>query len=222
MDYTTLTRLKLEKSVKEVTDDTLLSILITTASRDIDRYCTGTPGPASDNYFQTATITNEVLTGWLDSDGNLVFYLHKPAVSAVTAFSYKLSFNLNYVPLDATALASLVEVNGGPIITVYAALAQMSSYVSWGSYVRSVNPPSRIWATVTYSGGLGATTADLPGDLVEACTENAIRLYMENKAGLADAIGSVDTGIMTYTKAMPIRIQRMLEPYKRNVPWRAY
>lgn len=201
MDYTTLARLKLEKSIKEVADDTLLSTLITTASRDLDRFCTGTAGPDSDNYFQTATVTNEVIAGWLDSDGSIVFYLHKPAIATVTALAYKVNWAFAFVDVPA----SLIEINGGPIIT---------------GHVCAPQPVSKIWGKVTYSGGLGATVADLPADLIEAATEDAIRIYEENKAGVADAIGTVDTGIMLYNKSLPVRIQRMLQPYLRVRPWR--
>lgn len=196
-------RLKLEKSIQEVTNNDLLALLITTASRDVDRFCTGMRGPESDNYFQTATLTNEVLASWLNRDGDIVTYLHKPALTSVAAFAYKLVFNGSFATVDPV----LLETTNGPIVTAHVAAPIL---------------PQKVWVQVTYTGGLGSTTAELPQDLIEATTEDAIRIYQENKAGIADAIGSVDTGIMTYTKSMPVRIQRMLIPYHRLRPWREY
>lgn len=215
MDYTTLTRLKLEKSIKEVTDDTLLALLITTASRVVDRLCTGDAGPESDNYFATETKTNETLTAWLDSDGNIVTYLHKPQVTTVTAFAWKSAWPNAYTDVDT----SLLEVYGGPIVTAHLAMPVVYSPSPWfGS--SSAFGPGKVWIKATYAGGLGATTADLPSDFVEVATEVAIRVYMANKAGLADAIGTVETGIMTYVKAMPEIVRMMLQPYMRTRPWR--
>lgn len=216
IDYTTLTRLKLEKSIQEATDDTLLALLITTASRVVDRLCTGDAGPESDNYFQTATITDETLGAWLDSDGNIVTYLHKPQVTAVTAFSWKSTWLNAYTAVDT----SLLEVYGGPIVTAHLGLPMIAAPSPWLWAGAPIYGAGKVWIKATYSGGLGATQADLPVDFVEAVTEVAIRVYMANKAGLADAIGTVETGIMTYVKAMPEVVRMMLQPYMRPRPWR--
>ncbi len=218
MDYTTLGRLKLEKDIQIPDNDAVLATLITSASRDVDRYCTGgVPSPASDNYFQLSTITGEVIGGRLDDLGNLVFYLHKPAVASVASLSYKTDFAAPFTAVDS----SLIEVDGSPIVTAHTALAS-APLIGWGwGNVSPVGPkPGKIWGLITYTGGLSATEAGFPGDFQEAVVVDAIRIYQENKAGIADAIGSADTGVMTYTKAMPMRLARMLMPYMRMAPWR--
>ena len=66
----------------------------------------------------------------------------------------------------------MLETTNGPIVTAHVGIPAI---------------PQKVWVQVTYTGGLGGTTADLPQDLIEATTEDAIRLYQENKAGIADA-----------------------------------
>lgn len=201
MDYTTAARLKLEKGILENVDDPLLALLVKTASRDADRFCTGgVPAPDSDNYFQTATVTDEQLRGWLNMDGSLTAYLHKPRIASIASWSFKLNFLDTWQSVDTNA----IEVDGSSVATAHIA-----------ANVR----PCRAFYKITYTGGIGATQADLPDDFVEAVTADAIRIYQENKAGIADAIGTAETGVLVYSKSMPVRVQRMFAGYMRTAAW---
>ena len=62
-----------------------------------------------------------------------------------------------------------------------------------------------------------ASVANLPGDLVEAANILAIRLYEENKSGQGDVVGVSDFGQVFYSKAMPQRVQLILQPYRRVI-----
>lgn len=203
MDYTTLARVKSEAGMLEtdVNRDALLSSLITAASRAIDRFCTGQPGPASDDYLALATITDETLIGYLTADGNAVFYAHKPAITTITAAAFRFSPAESWQSIDvATAWCDQT-----PIITLYAGLMYQ---------------PTRVIGKLTYTGGLAASVTNLPGDVIEAATILAIRYYREAQTGLTDQIGVADLGVLLYTKAMPDRVRLLLQPYTRLQPWR--
>jgi hypothetical protein len=73
---------------------------------------------------------------------------------------------------------------------------------------------------LSYNGGLGATLADLPRDMVEAVTILAIRFYREAESGLADQMGMAEFGTTSYTKAWPVRITQVIKKYKRQAGWR--
>ena len=195
MDYTTLVSVKLVKDAQSVTDDTLMSKLITEASRTIDRYCAG-GNLKSDNYFAFETITDELITGQVDSNGRIICRPRKPFVASISSFSYR-------------------STPSSPWTTVDPAMIDISGYTvaAWAGLATRGN----VTVKATYSGGLSASTAGLPADIINAADLLAVRFYMEIKSGLADSIGVAETGMMMYTKALPIRLVEMLKPYKRVI-----
>jgi hypothetical protein len=202
MDYTTLTQVKNEVRIKTSTDDSLLGILITAASRAIDRKCTGQPGPASDNYFQLETIVNEALPGRANSRGEVTCYPHKPLIASVAAFAYR---------ADVTQSLNTVDT---------------SRVDMWGNKVTAYplgNPlvdfPGRCRVQISYTGGLSGSTADLPADLVELCTLLCARFYKEGETGFTDSIGVAELAQMVYTKAWPVRLTEQLQTYIRKEGW---
>ena len=76
-------------------------------------------------------------------------------------------------------------------------------------------PRGVVRTKMSYIGGYGATLGELPPDLVEAATVLAVRLYREVKSGLTDTIGVAELGMLAYTKAWPVRVTEMLQPWKR-------
>jgi len=197
VDYTTVALVKSELRVNETTDDTLLATLITAASRAIDRHCTGVAS-RSDDYFKSETITDELLTGQVNREGNLLCWPHKPVVTTVSALSYR------YSPRESWIEANLdyVELDGG-VVTAWMGL--------------TLRKPQRV--KISYTGGVAADVDGLPSDFVEAVTVMAGRFYREAEGGLNDSIGVADLGMLFYTKAIPVRVKEMLIPYKRVVGW---
>ena len=182
-------------------DDDLLGLLITSASRTWDRLCTGVPDAL--DYFKTEDVVNERLTGQIDYlGGAIICYPHKPIINSVASFSYQ----NRIIDEVHTVSGSRVEAYGGRV-TAY----PDSSPTSF---------PRACRVTISYNGGLGATTDALPADMQEAVTILVARFYREAETGLADAIGVAELSQMIYTKAIPVRVANIAEIYKRRVGWR--
>ena len=211
MDYTTLTRVKQEIHSMSVVvsgstvtsgstiDDSLLSTLITAASRSWDRAVTSWVG-ASD-YFMTESITGEALEAQINYEGAIICYPHKPIIQSVAGFSY---FNR---PFDSvyTVDPSRIQING-PCVT------------AWPANL-SLDFPAKCRVSISYTGGSGSSVDDLPQDMVELVTLLATRFYRESETALSDAIGVAELGTMQYTKAWPQRVKEGLEHYRRRVGW---
>jgi hypothetical protein len=201
MDYTELTRVKSEMQSSKTTQDALLSTLITSASRAIDRKCTGVPDPDAVDYFKLEPKTGELLNGIINNAGNILVYPHKPLITLVSSFEYRLRPFDPWESVDVGRIA----VDGKRA----EAYPQTVKYLSTRCQVR-----------ISYTGGFAALSADLPSDLIEAATVLAIRYYKEAETGLSDAIGVAELATMVYTKAIPVRVLDMLQPYIRTVGWR--
>lgn len=195
MDYTTLTNVKQALDATETTDDTLLSRLITEASRAIDRYVSG--NMQMTDYFKAETLTDERGFGLIGASGNLLYFPKKPTLSAVTAFAWRSR------PWEDWQTMALNEIN----------LAN-NSVVAWSvGVVRG-----KVEVKLTYSGGLGANTAALPAEIINATDLLTVRFYRELKSGLTDSVGVAELGTLQYTKSLPVRVIKLLAPYKRVTP----
>jgi len=201
MDYTTLARVKQEMHAQEVTDDAVITMLITAASRAIDRKCTGVTDPDALDYFAAATVTGELLPGLADKRGVIIAYPHKPYIESVSSFEYRERPFDEWVSVDVNR----VEVDGLRV-TAYPQVTSFSQ--------------RRVRVRIGYTGGLGLAVDSLPADLVDAATILAIRYYREAEGGLSDAIGIAELASMVYTKAWPVRVLDALQPYVRLVGWR--
>jgi hypothetical protein len=201
MDYTTLTRVKLEANINETNDDNRLEAIITSASRAIDRKVTGVKNSDSDDYFTLEDVTDETLTARIDSNGNIIAYPHKVQVNSVSAMSWKLK------PQDPwQAISTGVIDASGLKVEAFTGLS---------------NQPSRVFVKISYNGGLADTPNELPDDFVEIATLLTIRYWKEDQSGLTDSIGIAELGQLIYTKALPARFVDMLQFYMRVVPWQA-
>lgn len=196
MDYTTLARVKAAEGGVETGDDTLLATFITNASRAIDRYCGGC-NQALD-YFALKTVTNESETGRIDQFGCLHCWPRVAVVNSVTALAYRMSPQASWSSFDINQ----VTIEGAHVI-------------AWSKLDRV----ERVLVSISYQGGFGATVDTLPADLVEAATVMTIRFHREARTGMSDAVGVAELGMLTYTKAWPVRVTEMLAPFRRVVPW---
>jgi hypothetical protein len=194
MDYTTTAYVKASLGGTLTGSDTLLARYVTAASRSIDRHCSGQV--YTDDYFLQASVANELITGHVDINGSIVCQPRKAKVTAVSAFSYRSSplydwttFDVNDITLD------------GYTVTAWAGLATRG----------------KLFVKISYTGGLATVVTSLPGDLVEAATILAIRMYEEAKSGMGDVIGVSEMGQVFYSKAMPQRVALLLQPYRRVI-----
>ena len=193
-------RVKDELHAKADADDALLALLVTAASRAFDRKCTGAPDAV--DYFKLEAVAGEVLTGQIDADGNIICAPHKPIITAVTSFSYR----KNPVETSYTVDALRTWANG-PLVRAYP-----TDY--------ALRQPSKCQVVISYTGGLGATVADLPPDLIELVTLLTARYYREAEGSLGDTIGVAELSTMVYTKAWPTRLVEQMQPFIRHVGWR--
>jgi hypothetical protein len=196
MNYTTLAKVKAALGGEKVTDDALLQVKITEASRAIDRLCS-----APDSYFMAESVTGELCNGLVASDGVMICFPQKAVVNSVTSFEYR------NTPKDIwlTAAADSIVIQNKYMVSVY------------GEAIRK----GKCFIRLSYNGGYGAESGSpavitgLPEDIINAATVLAVRFYKEEKTGLSDAIGVADLGVMQYTKAFPVRVVEMMKPYKR-------
>jgi hypothetical protein len=195
MDYTTLANVKQALGATDTTDDALLSRLVGEASRAIDRHVSGFMQMT--DYFKSETVTDERGYGLIGADGNLLYFPKKPVVSAVAAFAWRSR------PWQDWLTVSLLEIS----------LAN-TGVVAWSvGFERG-----KAEVKLTYSGGLAASTATLPPDVINAADLLTVRFYREIKSGLGDAIGVAELGTLQYTKAWPVRVLELLAPYMRVTP----
>lgn len=199
MDYTTLALVKAAMDSEETKGDVILADYVTKASRYLDRLCTSQPDVV--DYFKLETLTDEILTnGVIDYAGRLAFFPHKPHVQNISAIAYRYSLRGSWITGDPTycqPMGEMVVFEGG------------------------LSPADQVYTKITYTGGLGALTADLPGDLVDVATIMAVRLFKEARSGLGDMIGVAELGTMIYTKAFPQRVLKILNEgnFMRIAPW---
>jgi len=197
MDYTDLSRVRAAMGMQEsdAAEESVLATCITSASRAIDRRCTGVID--SDNYFELAEVAGEEIRVVVDRQGRIVCWPHKPLIHTVSALAVRRWPIQPWSELEVDTL----EIDGGLI-------------VAWGGFDRG---PARL--RLSYTGGLASAIDDLPADLVEAATVMAARFYREAKSSLADTSGLAELGTLQYTKAIPVRVAEMLRPYKRTAAW---
>ena len=201
MDYATLAFVKMHSDVQLTKDDARLSALITAASRAIDRKLTGVPDPDAVDYLKLESKT-ETIYGQADREGNIICYPHKPYVSAVAAFSFRLR---PFDPWEVTD-PGRVAVDGLQV----KAYPESSRGARW----------ARVQVQISYTGGLATKPEDLPADIMETAAILAIRYYKEAESGLADSIGIAELATTIYTKAWPVRVLDNLQPFIRKVGWR--
>lgn len=199
MDYTDLTNVKASMDAQVASADTILPPWITKASRYIDRLSTSQPNVS--DYFKAEDVVDEVLTnGMIDYAGRLWVYPHKPIINSVAALSYRFSLKDAWSPADMTLVVPMQEV------------VQFEGSLPYNEMT---------YVKISYNGGLGATLADLPQDLIDIVTVQTVRLYKEARSGLGDAIGIQELGSLIYTKAFAARVMESLNDgnYIRTAPW---
>ncbi len=198
MDYTDLARVEgaLRGNNPGAGDVALLSRLITAASRDIDKHCAGSQ--LAVDYFKLETVTDDQVRGRVDVDGTVLCFPHKPVIQSISAVSYRPTPLDNWRSVDPT----LAEIYGGQVRLYVSAVRRASVLVK-----------------ISYSGGFGVDVASLPENLVEAATVLSARYFREGEGGMTDAVGIAELGVITYTKAWPVRVTRELERFVRPVGW---
>ena len=197
MDYTDTTKVIAAMGSGSPAAPTILAPYVTRASRYLDRLAVGLQNVS--DYFKAESIANEVLTnGAIGMHGDLTVYPHKPIVNSVSALAWRFRLSDPYEDADLTRIS-----------------VEQEAVVYEGALVYS----EKVYVKISYNGGLGTNVASLPEDLVDLATLMAIRLYKEERTGLADSIGVAELGTMMYTKAFPVRVIETLQAYSRIAPW---
>lgn len=199
MDYTTLARVKSYMQGIETAQDTLLSYFVTTASRQIDKFCTSQPNAM--DYFKKEDIADEpALNNVYITNGLLTVWPHKSIINTVASINYRYSLRTGWIAADMSLAyvdRDSVQVEGGFPFS------------------------DRVYVQVSYNGGLSTDTAGLPEDLQDMTAVETVRLYREARSNLGDSIGVAELGTLQYTKAFPIRLLESLEKfgYVRIASW---
>jgi hypothetical protein len=200
MDYTDLAKVKSYMDSQESANAAaILPQFISAASRDLDKLCTSQPNVS--DYFLQEDVVDEVLTnGVIDWMGRLTVFPHKPIVNSVVSLSYRFQLRDSYVVADTT------------LISVEQEMVVFEGQLPYSE---------KCYVKISYNGGLGLTTADLPLDLQDIAAVQAVRLFKEARSQLGDSIGVAELGTMVYTKAFPIRVIDTLQVggYVRIAPW---
>lgn len=199
MDYTTVARVKEAIRIKESADDAYLAKLVTAASRYTDKWCAKSQRAV--NYFELAWVADEECRAQVDQRGMVLAWPRKNTVVSASSMQYRTSPISEWTDVPAERI--VVEPSG------YA--------VEGWVYLRE--RPRTLFVRVTYQGGVAATVADVPPDLMEAVTLLAARMYREDESGLTDAMGIAELGTLQYTKALPERYIANVEKYLRPVPY---
>lgn len=189
-DYASLSAVKQALKNQDPADDALLMVLITRASRTIDRYCAGRLG--CDDYFVQETLTDVCLPGRIAPSGRLYCWPCKPIVTSLNALAYRWSPREDWTMLEP----GYADINGYTI------------------QYDGINGCGNAQVKISFIGGFST----LPDDLVEATILLSLRSYKESSTGFADSIGVAELGTLTYTKALPAKLIEILKPYKRVTP----
>jgi len=196
MDYTTRAIVKDAMGATSTANDTTIDRVVTAVSRFIDRYLTG-KAIGSDNYLMSESITAEVLSARVYQAQQVIVWPRKPAIDSVTAFAYRIRPDDAWTDVDL----SYIEIEGHAVQAWFAMQAETCK------------------VQISYTGGLAASVAGLPGDIIEAATALCVRFFREDVTGLSDAIGVDELGTLIYSKSIPARVREMLAPYKRVTGW---
>lgn len=195
MNYTTLVKVRAALGAETVTDDALLVVKITEASRAIDRLCS-----APDNYFLREDLAAQLLGGIAARNGVVICFPPKSVINSVASFEYRFTPRESWQSVETEYLSIHPQ--------------QVSAYAEEAK-------TGKCQIRISYNGGYGtesgspAVITGLPEDIINAATVLTVRFYREEKSGLTDAIGVAELGTMQYTKAMPARVIEMMKPYKR-------
>ncbi len=192
-DYCALQDVKsyLQFSSTDTQYDTLLSFLVTRASRVLDNYC---QHPL--NFIQESI--TETVRAKVDNTGALLAPAGKPIVTAVTSFGWTTSPSIAPNPINP----SLLWIDNNYVVV--APDVDLSKLRG-----------QRIRVTMTYTGGYNP----LPDDIVHSAIVLAARFFKEKDAGFSDMVGVEGLGILQYAKVMPREIKQVLDNWKRAASW---
>lgn len=170
-----------------VINGTIANDYVTAASRWFDSQTYVRSGFA----YEPVTDTKEA---YIDRDGYVEVPLSKPKVvmSDVTSVTFQATPMSEVLTLDLTK---------GWILDNYFLKIAPENYI----------PTRNGLITVTYSGGYNP----VPDNIQWAVTNMAARFYKERDSGYSDVIGSADTGIFQYKKAMPADVKAVVLSYMR-------
>lgn len=199
IDYTTAADVfaygnSLGTATTPVNEGTVMGNLITGMSRGIDRYC--------NQVFSGATYTDQVLRAQVDLDGVLTCYPPVPAITSISAASYRGGASARSIELATSDLD--IEQN------------------TFGCVVRVLNRSfvelrgARLQMRLTYVGGWAALS-DVPADFVWAMRALCWWAYQKRSAP-TEKTAIPEMGVLVIPGNWPGHIKQMFKNYVRQVP----
>jgi len=219
-DYTTLATLKDHAKITLTVDDTILTKVITAASRAIDRYC-GREG----SFFVADTTAS---ARYYSGSGKVYQYID-PCISVSTVAVKDSATDDTYTTW--TADDDYWAFSGHPEFPDFNSLpytALMTNptgdYVSFtsGRWIKRrgfkpISPYGRATKTVKVTAKWGFSE-DVPDDIEQACIMLITRWFARERGGMADTLTSGNFGRMVYTQKLDPDIALILDDGRYKAP----
>lgn len=186
-------------------DDALLTSMITSVSRQVDRHCGWS--------FYNETLTNQVYYGAgavrVDSLGWLVVNTHKSNVQSVSALSFKVQAAGAYttVPTQYIVITPALSTDTAPGEFSFCWAIKVSS--DFYNFLPYRNLP--LWVQVSFVGGYPTT----PQPIFEATREWTGYLYKLREAIPMSVVSFPQMGVTVRPMVVPPHIDAYLQPWKR-------
>lgn len=220
-DYTNLISVKTEIGKSILVGDAAISLMITAASRAIDRWCNREPG----KFVADTVASARVYTG----SGGTVQWIHE--CIAITQLAVKTSVTeTTYVPwavtdyLAATGDPLYPDYNRQPyhFLIVNPAGSQLTYFISGRfSALRGFRPDyhsvGRGAPTVQVTAKWGYSAA-VPPEIEQACIIQVARWYRRGQSSFADAIANDQFGQLMFTKPLDPDVKSLLMDGRYVVP----
>lgn len=192
MAYTSAANLKSYLGVTAVTDDALLTQLISRAQGAIDNYCGRT--------FEASVDTTHKFTVNVDTDDDMLFL--DDDLCQITSIITDADAS---IPVTLTTTEYVTHPRNR---TPYHAIELLESCEHDWTY--TTNPQNGV--TVT---GRWAWSVTAPDDISHACIRLAAYFYKQKDAGVYDTTAIPDAGVIQVPQGIPQDVKIILSNYRR-------
>lgn len=194
IDYTSLANVKAYADLQANTDDTLITGLITSMSRQLDTYC--------NQVFAGQTYTNQVRRALVASDGLLCCWPDCPTISSITAASWRQRTSRTWTALDVTSsnATDIEQSQSGCAVRFLTANLQ-----PWRGLTIQVQ--------LSYTGGWAAL-ADVPADF-ESLTRRLVWWAYKKRSAPLEKTADLETGQVFIPSSWPKDIREGFNPWRK-------
>lgn len=188
MAYTDIDEVREYAGIESTIDDTLIIEIISAAQQAIDTYTGRT--------FEASADTTRYYDAVIDTEG-MTLYFDDADISSITTVT-----NGDSVVVASNEYTTLPRNN-----TPYYAIKILSSAGKSWDFV--TDPEGAISVA-----GKWAYSETAPLDIQHACRELAAFYYRRREMPVAD-VTVIEAGVVTTTPAIPVSVERLLNPYRR-------